>query len=170
VNIALLLIHCVSVTPLTLSISQFKTRQHMVSTASQAVSMWKLRVICCDSRIFMTILNKLHILTNEPGYLSCIALGYGLGDRGFETRQWLEIFLFTTASRPALGPTQPPKKWVSGSLSLGVKRPGREADRSPPSSAEVKECVEIYHHSPIRLHGMVLSLKCKGRVITLPLN
>jgi hypothetical protein len=33
-------------------------------------------------------------------------------------------------SRTALGPTQPPIQWVSGALSLGVKRPGREADRS----------------------------------------
>jgi hypothetical protein len=29
----------------------------------------------------------------------------------------------------------------------GVKQPGREADHSPPSSAEVKECVELYLHS-----------------------
>jgi hypothetical protein len=29
-------------------------------------------------------------------------------------------------------------QWVPGALSLGVKRPGREADYSPPSSAEVK--------------------------------
>jgi len=42
---------------------------------------------------------------------------------------------FTNASRPALGPTQPPTQWVPGTLSLEVKRPGREADRSPPSSA-----------------------------------
>jgi hypothetical protein len=34
------------------------------------------------------------------------------------------------------------------STSLGVKRPGREADQSPPSSAEVKEWVELYLHSP----------------------
>jgi hypothetical protein len=47
-----------------------------------------------------------------------------------------------------LGPTQPPIQWVWGALSLGVKRPGREADHSPPSSAEVKECVELYLHSP----------------------
>jgi hypothetical protein len=33
----------------------------------------------------------------------------------------------------------PPIQWVSGALSLGVKRPGRKADHSPPSSAEVKE-------------------------------
>jgi len=32
-------------------------------------------------------------------------------------------------------------------LSLGLKRPGREADYSPPSSAEVKVCVELYLHS-----------------------
>jgi hypothetical protein len=34
---------------------------------------------------------------------------------------------------------------------------GREADHSPPSTAEVKEWVELYLHSPIRLHGVVLS-------------
>jgi hypothetical protein len=49
----------------------------------------------------------------------------------------LGIFLFTTASRTALGPTQPPIEWVPGALSLEVKRPGREADHSPQSSAEV---------------------------------
>jgi len=33
---------------------------------------------------------------------------------------------------------------------------GREADHSPPSSTEVKERVEMYLHSPVRLHGVVL--------------
>jgi len=36
----------------------------------------------------------------------------------------LGIFLFTTASRPALGPTQPRIQWVPGALPLGVKPPG----------------------------------------------
>jgi hypothetical protein len=36
------------------------------------------------------------------------------------------------------GPTQPPIQWVRGTLSLGVKQPGREADHSPQSSAEAK--------------------------------
>jgi hypothetical protein len=35
-------------------------------------------------------------------------------------------------------PDQPPVQQVSGPLFLGVKRPGREADHSPPPSAEVK--------------------------------
>jgi hypothetical protein len=47
-----------------------------------------------------------------------------------------------------MGPTQPPIQWVPGTLSLGVKRPGCEAHHSPPSSAEVKEYVELYLHSP----------------------
>jgi hypothetical protein len=46
--------------------------------------------------------------------------------------------VLTTRSRTALKPTQPPIQWVPGAPSLGVKRPGREADHSPPSSAEVK--------------------------------
>jgi hypothetical protein len=47
-------------------------------------------------------------------------------------------FLYSIAPRQALGPTQPPIQWVLGALSLRVKRPGHEADHSPPSSAEVK--------------------------------
>jgi hypothetical protein len=58
------------------------------------------------------------------------------------------IFLFTTASRPALGPTQSPIQLVPGVLSLEVKRSGRETDHLPPSSAEVKECVDLYLYSP----------------------
>jgi hypothetical protein len=61
-----------------------------------------------------------------------------IGVLGFNSWQGLGIFLFTTVSRMALGPTQPPIQWVPGALSLGVKRPEREADCSPPSSAEVK--------------------------------
>jgi hypothetical protein len=67
-----------------------------------------------------------------------IALGYGVDDRGSRVRFPAGIFLFTTVVRTALGLTQCPIQWVPGALSLGVKRPGHEADHSPPSSAEVK--------------------------------
>jgi hypothetical protein len=68
-------------------------------------------------------------------------------------------FLFSTSSRPALGPTQPLIQWVPGALSPGVKRPRREADHSPPCRAQ--EYVGLY----IRLHGIVLNYTGK----TLPL-
>jgi hypothetical protein len=44
-------------------------------------------------------------------------------------------------------------------LTLGVKRPAREVDHSPPSSAEVKEWVELYLHFPIRLNLCLRHLK-----------
>jgi hypothetical protein len=85
------------------------------------------------------------------------ATGWTIGVLGFDFRRGLGIFLFTTASRTAVDPTQPPIHWVPGVLSLGVKRPGRDVDHSPPSSAEVKESAELCFQSPIRLHGVVLS-------------
>jgi len=42
-------------------------------------------------------------------------------------------------SRTALGTTQSPIQWIPGALSLGVKRPVREADHILPSSAEAKK-------------------------------
>jgi hypothetical protein len=65
---------------------------------------------------------------------------YGLDDRAIGVRSpaGARIFPLASVSRPALGPTQPPVQWVPGVLSPGVKaRLGRDADHSPPSSAEV---------------------------------
>jgi hypothetical protein len=47
-----------------------------------------------------------------------------------------------SGAHPASYPIAP------GTLSLGVKREGREADHSPPSSSEVKKYVELSLHSP----------------------
>jgi hypothetical protein len=63
-------------------------------------------------------------------------LGYGLDDRGSFLGGGRDFFLFATASGPTLGPTQHRIQWVMGDLSLRVKRPGPEADYSPPSSAD----------------------------------
>jgi hypothetical protein len=41
-----------------------------------------------------------------------------------------------------------PIQWVAWALSLGVKQPGCESDHLPPSNAKVKECMELYLHSP----------------------
>jgi hypothetical protein len=50
-----------------------------------------------------------------------IATGYGLDDEGGGTSSpgRVKIFHFSISSRPALGSTQPPIKWVPRALSRG---------------------------------------------------
>jgi hypothetical protein len=67
------------------------------------------------------------------------------------------FFLFATASRLALQPTRPPIHCVPETLIPGLKRPGREADHTPPSSAEVKNAWSYTSAPPLRPHGVVLS-------------
>jgi hypothetical protein len=55
------------------------------------------------------------------------------GRLGFDSRQVQEIFLYVTSSIPALKPIQSPIHLVPD-----AKRPGRECDQSPPTSAEVE--------------------------------
>jgi hypothetical protein len=85
-----------------------------------------------------------------------VPLIYGLDGRGCEYQLGLGI-LFITVSRTALEPTQPHIQSVRAALSLGVKRPGREADHSPPYSSEVKNAWSYTYTPAIRLHGVVLS-------------
>jgi hypothetical protein len=88
-----------------------------------------------------------------------IALGYGLDDRGSRVRLPAGAGNSSLHHRVQNGSGAHPVSHPMGTRGsfLGVKRLGREADHSPPSSAEVKECVELYLHYPIRLHGVVLS-------------
>jgi hypothetical protein len=72
-----------------------------------------------------------------------IATSYRLDNRGVGVRVPVGSRIFSTSSRPVLGSIQ----WVPGALSLGVKRPGREADHLPPASAEVKK-MWIYTSTP----------------------
>jgi hypothetical protein len=78
-----------------------------------------------------------------------ISTGYVLEGRGSELSMG-EIFLFSTTSRPAMGPSQPSIQWLPGALSPRVKRQGCEADHSPHSSAEVKKggSIQPLPHTP----------------------
>jgi len=48
-------------------------------------------------------------------------------------------------------------QWVPGALSTEVERPGREADHSSPSSADVKNLCSYTSTLPISLRGVVLN-------------
>jgi hypothetical protein len=63
-----------------------------------------------------------------------IATDYGLFGRGSIPSRGKRFFFSPQRPRP----TQPPIQWLPGALSPGIKRQVREADHSPPVSAEVK--------------------------------
>lgn len=58
-------------------------------------------------------------------------LGYWLDDPGFESQQWQSIVLVFTTFRPVMEPTKPLVHWYQGPF-LGIKRPERDLEHSPP--------------------------------------
>jgi hypothetical protein len=99
---------------------------------------------CGIKRLWPTLKYYTRICLKRLGKImtTTARLTEGVGTAGTSlTRIW-------EAPRTVLEPTQPPIRWVPWALSVRVKRPGREADHSPPSNAEVKECMEWYLHSP----------------------
>jgi hypothetical protein len=71
------------------------------------------------------------------------------------------MFLFSTASRPALGPTQHSVKWITGAFSPGIQRLGHEANDTPLSSAEVKNCgaMHLLPHTSLTLTFTLLCIE-----------
>jgi hypothetical protein len=93
------------------------------------------------------ILRFRKVLVSDPDSAVDIVTGYGLDDGGVGVRVQVVSRIFSTSSRPALGPSQPPIQWVPGALSPGVKRQGRESDHSPSASSEVEK-MRIYTFAP----------------------
>jgi hypothetical protein len=85
------------------------------------------------SQILSTVTGLVKIRDGSVG----IAIRLRDGRQGFDSRLRT---IFSSDFRPSLGPTQPHIQWVPRSLSPGVKRLGREADHSSPSSSEIKNC------------------------------
>jgi hypothetical protein len=97
-----------------------------------------------------------------------VATGYGLDDQMIGVRFLAGAGNFFLRHRVRTCSGTHPASYPMGTESSfpAGKAAGREADHSPPSSPEVKEYVEIYLHSPLRLHGMVLSTFTVGLYYT----
>jgi hypothetical protein len=80
-------------------------------------------MIMSKKSIFVLIHNRYENVSSRDNSVG-IATGCGLDGR-VSIPDGGKIFLFSTASRPALRPTQPPMQWVLRALPPGVKRQGR---------------------------------------------
>ena len=80
--------------------------------------------------------------------------------------RWRRKRYFCTpkACTPSPGPTRPPIQWVPGFICIEIKRPGRESDKSVPSSAEFKN-----ERSSKPPPSMFLNYMYKENFIFLPL-
>jgi hypothetical protein len=86
---------------------------------------------------------------------------YGLDDRAIGVRSPAGAKDFSSSLCVQTGSGAHPASCTKGTgdpFSGGKARPGRDADHSPPSSAEVVNEKELYLLSPLRLHSCVAGL------------
>jgi hypothetical protein len=90
------------------------------------------------------------------GSSGSIVSGYGLNNRVIEVRSPTGAdFFLAPASRPALGPTQPPIQWVLGGLSPGIKRGRGVKLTTHPYLVPRLRMSRSYTSSPLMcVHGM----------------
>jgi hypothetical protein len=102
----------------------------------------ELLITACNALV--TSSSQFLLVLCGPGSVVGTATAYGVDGPGVECRWGRD---FPHLSRPALRHTQPPVQWYRV-FPGGKGRPGRDADPSPTSSAEVKNTVELYLYSP----------------------
>jgi len=103
--------------------------------------------------ISITFQSTIYALCCVPGRDSSAGLAtrYGLDGPRIEPRCGR---YFPHASRPALGPTQTPIKWVLG-LFPRVKRPGGGVDHPPHLAARLKKEKSYISTPPLVLRGLL---------------
>jgi hypothetical protein len=82
--------------------------------------------------------------------------GLRAGRWGFDSRQGQDLSILHRVQTGFLGSTQTRIQCVPGAISPQIKRPERDADDSPPSSAGVKNYAAVLPLH-VRTHGMVLN-------------
>jgi hypothetical protein len=124
-------------------------------------------MLSLDSHLLKAYFSKIQS-KNGAGIVQRHRAGLRAGRSGVRVPARTANFLFTTPARRGLRSTQHPIQRVpGGSLPGGVKRPGRESDHSPQSSAEVKNAGSL---PPLPQYVFMAwcSIKAQGQFYLLP--
>jgi hypothetical protein len=110
-------------------------------------------------------LKLLHLPYHGLGQLSMYSDGIRVKRSGFDSRQRHKIFLFSTMSRLALGPTQPPIQWAPRDISEGLRGSGVKVAihlHLVPRS----RMVQLYPHSLLFVRGIMFNLKIRRKFLS----
>jgi hypothetical protein len=110
-----------------------------------------------DSHRLKLLLGLSFPIVGEPGSSVSIASDYGLEDRAIEVRFLAGAKDFSSGVCVQTGSGAHPASCTMGTagpFARAKARPGRDADHSPPSSAEAVNELELYFLSPKRLRGV----------------
>jgi hypothetical protein len=125
-----------------------------LSDTSLMIKLQKWRSQCILYRTKLDLKANYFVLFWAGWFGQCSVL-LQTGRPGFDPRQTPGIFPLTYASRPALGPTQPPVQWVPGALSAGVKRGrGVTLTTHPLLVRRLRNSRSYTSSHPKRLHGV----------------
>jgi hypothetical protein len=115
-------------------------RSHRYKMVSYVSTVTKCHIFCSS---VLTVFGQPCQHLHRPGSSVGIATRYGLDGPGLESR-WGARFSVLIQT----GPGAQPAFYTMGTGSFqGVERVGRSVDHPPPSTAEVKERVELYFYS-----------------------
>jgi hypothetical protein len=107
-------------------------------------NIWKHKLLSSVVSVLLIIVSVIEFRTIQP-YIRdsavSITTGYGLDDQGVGSSSPAggKNFHFSMSTRPALGVHPASYPIGTGGSFPGVKRPGPEADKSPPTSTEIKK-------------------------------
>jgi hypothetical protein len=104
----------------------------------------------CTCHIYSDNFSTFTVKHESRDSVVAVATGYGLDDGGVGVRVPVESRIFSSPRCPyrLWGPPSLLFNGYRGLFPAGVKRPGREADNSPPTCAEVKK-MWIYTSIPL---------------------
>jgi hypothetical protein len=133
--INIVLIHATKAITRIIGIESYSRLKKKITLAAREIE--KFTAVCPEATYVFYMRSLCFLIPQRSRYIDWLRAGRPRGRSSSPGGR--KNFHSSMSSRQALGPTQPPIKWMPVALSPEVKLSRREADHSPPTSADVKK-------------------------------